>query len=310
MKNKIILNIFFIFLIVNFLTSGLQSKINNVIVVKVGNSIITSVDVRNEIITTLLLNEKKITQENINNAKSYSVKNLITKRLKRNEIEKFNIKNYNKNDLRKYTDEIANNLKTDTNGLKNIFLDYEVSYDIFIKQHETELLWNSLIFAIYKNQININIIEVETELKDFKNLKEIEYNISEIELSNLSYNKTMLNEILALIEDKGFVLAAKKFSTSPTGQNGGLLGWVTKKSMSKKYLENISTLKINGISEPIFNENSVSIIKINDIKRINKKIKPDKLKKKIVNQKKEEKLQLFSRSHLINLENNTSINFQ
>ena len=35
-----------------------------------------------------------------------------------------------------------------------------------------------------------------------------------------------------------------------------------------------------------------------------------KIKEKILNQKKEEKLNLFSRSHFSNLENNIDINFQ
>ena len=42
----------------------------------------------------------------------------------------------------------------------------------------------------------------------------------------------------------------------------------------------------------------------------NNKVEIDKLKKEILNKKKEEKLDLFSRSHFSNLENSITIKFQ
>ena len=46
-----------------------------------------------------------------------------------------------------------------------------IDYDTFVYNYETELLWNTLIFRIYSNQTNINIIEVENELEKIKNDK-------------------------------------------------------------------------------------------------------------------------------------------
>ena len=46
-----------------------------------------------------------------------------------------------------------------------------INYDTFIYNYETELLWNTLIFKIYINQTNINIIEVENELEKIKSDK-------------------------------------------------------------------------------------------------------------------------------------------
>ena len=69
MKSKIAINISFIFLITGFFFSDLKSQIKNLIVVKVGTTVITSVDVQNEILTNLLLNKVELTQENINNGK-------------------------------------------------------------------------------------------------------------------------------------------------------------------------------------------------------------------------------------------------
>ena len=45
-----------------------------------------------------------------------------------------------------------------------------------MKNYEIELLWNTLIFQLYKNQINVNILEVENEVEKIsknKNLEEL-----------------------------------------------------------------------------------------------------------------------------------------
>ena len=54
------------------------------------------------------------------------------------------------------------------NGLKEIFKKNNVSFQTFAKKHETELLWNTLIFAIYKNQTNVNIYDVNYEVEQIK----------------------------------------------------------------------------------------------------------------------------------------------
>ena len=158
--------IVFIFIFVNsFLFSSLQSKINNNIVVKVGESLVTSIDVQNEVLTNLIINKQEITQDNINNSKNFSIKNLIVKSIKRAEINKYEIKDYNNKDLKNYLKRVEKNFNTNSEGLKNIFKQNGISYETFVKNHETELLWNTLIFKIYNKQININIVEVDREIE-------------------------------------------------------------------------------------------------------------------------------------------------
>ena len=186
MKN-INLIILFFFLINNFFSSKLFSEINNDIVVKVGNLIITSIDIQNEIITTLLINKRDITQENINSTKNYAIKNLINKSMKKEEVTKYEIEAYNKDDLNAYVERIAKNLNTNSAGLKKIFNQTNINYESFIENHEIELLWNTLIFKIYSSQININIFEVENEIKKIQENKSEE--ISEETKKNILNKK-------------------------------------------------------------------------------------------------------------------------
>ena len=168
MKIKIVFLIFVFFL--SFLTIS-TAEIKNSILVKVGNEIITSLDLRNEILTNLIINKIDVNQENIDASKNLAIKNLINKKIKRIEITKYQITDYNKNDLQKYLTNISNLFETNSSGLKKLFETNNINYDIFVYNYETELLWNTLIFRIYSNQTNINIIEVENELEKIKNDK-------------------------------------------------------------------------------------------------------------------------------------------
>jgi hypothetical protein len=184
---KVNLKIFFIFILLsNLIFFNLQSQINNKIVVKVGELLVTSVDIQNEIITNLLINKQEITQENINNNKNFSIKNLINKAIKQSEVDKYQIKDYSKSDLQNYIKKISKIFNTDKNGLKIIFKKNNLNFQVFLEKHKTELLWNTLIFQMYRNQMNINIIEVDTEVERYKGNK------SEEELKKIREN--VLNE--------------------------------------------------------------------------------------------------------------------
>jgi len=169
--------ILFLLLITNFITLEVSSKITNAISIKVGNSIITTVDIQNAIITNLVIKNIEINQENINKNKNYVVKNLIKNIIKQVEIDNYQIEDYNKQDLQNYINKVAKQLNTDVQGLKIIFDNNGINYNLFVENYRTELQWNTLIFTIYKNQTNVNIVDVENEvakIKENKSNKEIE----------------------------------------------------------------------------------------------------------------------------------------
>jgi len=210
MKNKFLINLIIFVLINTFIFSGIKAQINNSIVVKVGDSIVSSIDVQNQIMTNLFLTKTEITQENINNIKNRSVKFLINKSIKRSEINKYEIKNYNKKDLANYIEQVAKRFSTTSSGLKTLFSDNKLDYETFVEQHKVELLWNTLIFKVYNNQININVIEVENDITILSNTETYQYNLSEIEISNTLFNEKKKKKIMEKIKNKGLKLVAKK----------------------------------------------------------------------------------------------------
>jgi peptidyl-prolyl cis-trans isomerase SurA len=138
-----------------------------------------------------------------------------------------------------------------------------------------------------------------------------EYKLSEIEIliNDSLENKNKIAQIQQQIKDMGFENAAMKFSISATASEGGDLGWINSKSLSEQILTIISKLKVNEISKPIITMDKLLFLKLIDKKKI--KIKEnnlDTIREKIINEKKNEYLQLFSNNHLSKIKNNKFIN--
>jgi len=290
------------------------AKINNQIVAKIGNEIITAVDVENEIKIMIILNQKEFTQNNVNQFKNVAVQSLVRKLIKKNEIVKYKITEYNSNDLDNLLLKISKSFNTNKKGLKNILEKNYINYENFVDKFRTNLLWNTLIYSIYKNQITINTVEIENELR--KRLLDeneiIKYKLSEIEIAYNQDSNKILDNIYYTIKKDGFENAAKKYSISPSSLDGGQIGWFFEKSLSKTYLNELKKLSIGNTTNPIRNLDSLIILKIENIKteKNNKNYDLEKIKKQIVDQKKKEKLELFSKSHYSNLESLTLIEFK
>ena len=86
-------------------------------------------------------------------------------------------------------------------ALKNILESNLINYEIFIDKYKTELKRNNLIYSLYKNQININTVDIENELKkSLENKIEIvEYELSEIEVL---FNQKDLNKLTDFLLSK------------------------------------------------------------------------------------------------------------
>ena len=85
---KSILYITIIFSIFFFIEKSLSAT-SNKILVKVGNKIITNYELKNKILTTLVLSKQNINQTNINKIKKQSIDSLIQKKIKQIELDKY-----------------------------------------------------------------------------------------------------------------------------------------------------------------------------------------------------------------------------
>tara|TARA_Y100000992_G_scaffold302540_1_gene277194 strand:+ start:3342 stop:4283 length:942 start_codon:yes stop_codon:yes gene_type:complete len=303
----------FCILLLLFLSSAnnVESEIKSKIIATVDNQIITSYELKNKIITNIILNNEQINQENIDKLKSVSLKNLINFRLKKKELINANLFN-DKIDANEFISRISKNYANNIEDFKDIFKLNNLSYDLYKEEIKIELAWQQLILSLYGNKIKINESEVDDELKKIINNQKnlIEYKLSELEIQ-ITKNKEIdqiIDEIQNLIEKEGFENTAIKYSISLTSMDGGNLGWVNAKSLSDKVLNIVNRLKIGDISEPILQSDTILFLKLNEKKKLDiNKINIIETKNRIINQKKNEMLNLFSSSHLSKIRNSASI---
>lgn len=305
---KLILNLIFFFLI--SLRFDPISAIENRIIVKVNNDIITSHDLKQTILTTLILANQQINQKIIDQSKPAALKALINSVLKKKEVNKYNIS------LSEI--EINNQLNNISGGdiikLKNKFKNNNLDFSLYEDKLKTELMWRKLIFNIYQEKVKINEKDIQNEISNAKKNNEIqEYKISEISISFDSENEkiNIINKIKEQIAKFGFEDTALKFSESTSAVDKGDLGWVNINGLTKKISEIILKMKVNEVSEPILISNSVLFLKLNDKKLSNMlDSETDKIKNQIINSKKNELFNLYSTSHLSKLRNNSIIQYK
>ncbi len=309
MKIKFItISIILVFL---FLNKSANAKFKNNIVVKIENEIITNFEIKNKILSTLILSNQEINQKNINSIKSKALDSLTQLKLKKIELSKYNISD-DLDQVNRYLNSISSN---DINNIKLKFEKNNVEFDLFIEEIKTEFKWQKFIYEVYSKKINIDGVSLDGEVK--KILKDkvdiTEYRISEIEVErklNQSPKDVILN-IQEKIDQLGFETTALNYSIASSSSNKGDLGWINSKSLSRNFFNVISKMNINDISSPIQKQNVVIFLKLTDKRKTKaENIDVDELKKKLISQKKNELFNLYSRSHLSKLKNKSLIEYK
>ena len=302
--------LYFFLFIFFFSFTKVNSNISNSVVVSVGNLPITYLDLIKEMELISLLNNIIVDNSNRETIKSVAVQGLITRKIKEIEIEKFKIKNYNKKDLERLIARTSKNLGTNESGLEQLLIQKNLKLENLKERFKIDLKWNTLIFQLYNNKIVLNTNELENKIRaEIEKVNEEKmFLLSEIEINRTNENeKKILDEILKSIQAEGFEKTAKKFSVSSSSEYGGNIGWINQKDLSKKIYENIKLLKTEGISKPIFFDETIVIIKKLGERKYGKNI--ENIKNRIVRQEKEKKLQMFSKSHYSKLEKIIQISF-
>ena len=304
-KKIILLYLGLFFFIFNTNSNSLENKI----LVKIENQIITSIDINNEFKYLVVLNPSI---KNINNEEmiKLSKRSIMNEKIKKIEIEK----NFNNPKIpEKFLEQILQRVYSRI-GLSSLddFKEYLVNNDINFEnvrnKLEIEALWNELILIKFSSKVKINKKELRTRIKNNnKFLKS--YLLSEIffEVSNLKELDNKFREISKTINDKGFDFAALKYSVSQTSNVGGKLDWINLNSLNKNIKEAINNLEINDFTKPINVPGGFLILKINDIKNTKVEIDIDKEIKKLENYEKNNQLNQYSKIYFNKVKNDLEI---
>tara|TARA_B100000029_G_scaffold359649_1_gene352490 strand:- start:26 stop:973 length:948 start_codon:yes stop_codon:yes gene_type:complete len=281
------------------------------IIAKINNEIITSHDLKIETkyLEALNPNLKKLTEEQKTKIAKESI---IREKIKTIEILKY----FELGQHSDYLNEIVTK-NYEKLGLKNKieFKNYLSKYDLTIddveKKFEIEVIWNSLIFKKYKEQVNIDTEKLKKKLNEEKSKlsKQEVFLLSEI-LFNAENKKALENKhkkILKSISEIGFENTANIHSISDSAKFGGSLGWIQKNQISEKIYNELSKINVGEFTGPIIIPGGVIIIKI-DKKKINEvEIDFNHELKKMIQFEKNRQLRQFSSIHFKKIKNKAEI---
>ena len=118
------------------------------ILVKVENQIITNYELKNKILSSLIISGQEINQKNVDSLKKASLDQLIKLKLKKIELKTYKFKKEEVK-INSYLNSISAN---DITGLKKKFEKNDLSFNLFLDEIDTEFKWQKLIYKLYSKK--------------------------------------------------------------------------------------------------------------------------------------------------------------
>jgi hypothetical protein len=188
-KKKLAFLFFFI-----FLYNSISNALTNNVVATVDNTLITELDIKKEIDFLKFINKSEI------DVNSIKIKKEITEMLVNRKIKKIEVDNakiqINEKETDNYLYNYLINQKIDNESLNNFYKAKKIEEDYLRNILEIDLKWIKLIRQSYDGKININLTEVNKEIKK--------------ESNNDEDNEKLKIQIIASEKDKLFT----KFATT------------------------------------------------------------------------------------------------
>ena len=293
------LKVLAIIVILIFFNVKKLNSLENKILFKIDNHIITTIDIYEEIKFLKIFNPE------VNNLSENELLEISKNSIIREKIKKIEIMNYVK-ELKVDEKFILKFIKTkySSKGLnsiesfKNYLNDNNLNFKNIFEKITIELIWNDIIFQKFSSKLNINKEKIKEEiLKNPQKKIQKEFSLSEIvfDVSKKSEFKEKHESILLDIEQTGFKNAALIHSTSDTASTGGFIGWVNEDNLNKTIIDLIKNLDKGQYTKPIRTSGGFLIIKINDIKEYEIEFDLDKKIKEVIEFKTNEQLNQFSK---------------
>ena len=295
LKTLIIASLFIIFNIQN------SNTIENKILFKIDNEIITTIDIYEEIKFLRVFNPE------INNLEDAELFEISKNSILRDRIKKIEILEFVKE--LKVQDKFLLNLIKNKYSKTNI--DTLEDFRIYLKKNNLdfnnvnekltiELIWNDLIYQKFNKKISIDREKIKKELlQNSKKERQREFLLSEIvftENDKINFKKKN-EEIISDINNIGFKKTALKHSVSDTASNGGLIGWIKEDNLNQNIKKIVKELKTGQFSKPIRTSSGFMILKINDEKEYLSKFNLADKMEEVIRFKTNDQLNQFSRMY-------------
>ena len=247
----------------------------------------------------------------------YEFKEKILLELKWNQL----VYQFYKNQISIDKEKIDKKLKTLIKEQKKI--EEYLVYEIFIEsaaikelneESEEKLKEKDVVKELTKNKVVLEeqdgiIIEVESASYDNKKNPTVAERPIEKVVEIKTDNQITIDDLLENIKEKGFENTAIQFSSSPSAQRGGKLGWVSESKFSQLLLKFIKKTKVGTITEPIPIPGGIIILKVANRRFEESGMDLEKMMQELIHTEKNIQLNNFSTNYFNQVKNNTKIKY-
>jgi len=304
-KKIIIFAVILVF--IKFNAHGIENKI----LFKIENQIITTIDLDNHIKYLSAINTE-IQKLDYEKLLEIAKNNLIREKIKKIELikvyQKIEIEEVRLNEI--ISSIFSNQEINDIKELEKYLSSLDLKFSEIKEKISIEILWNQLIYQKFSSKIKINKDDLKREILANNNKVKKNYLLSEV-LFNVD-NKSKLEEKISIIENSikknGFKNTALTYSISNTSTTGGNLGWIDENILNEVIKKEIDKIKVGEYTKPILTQNGFLIIMIDDIKEEKIEINIEEELSKLINIKANQQLNQFSTSYYNKIQKNTLIN--
>lgn len=300
-----------VLIILIYFISSKAYALENKIILKVDNDIITSLDIFEEIKTLKFFNENL---NQISNEEIYKIglESLLNHKIKKNEVL-VNFGNLNLKNEDYLETLIKNTYKKkgykNLREFKDILNDKGINFNYYEEKIKTNILWGQIVYSKYSNKIIVDEKNLLEKIKNQKNLNR-SFNLSEIvfQIENINELDTKYELIKSDIAKIGFENSILKYSLNNSSDNNGQLGWIDEKFINKNIQNQLDNIAIGAITKPIRIPSGFLILKKNDVKTIEQEIDIEEELKKLVNYERDKLLNNYSNIYFNKVKNNLNIN--
>jgi peptidyl-prolyl cis-trans isomerase SurA len=299
------------FLIIFFLLTKNTGALENKIILKVNNDIITTLDIFEEINILKFFNNN-LRQVDDDEIYEIALQSILKSKIKKNEIDKVFVdnKSINNDYLASF---IENQYKKigfkDLTEFKKDLESQNIDFENFKEKLEIDILWNQIIYSKFFKKVVINETELRKQIED-ENKILISYDLSEIIFEVTDLNKLDLNYELIKkdINEIGFENAALKYSISDTSNNGGNLGWVDENQINKDIIKELNIIDNGSITKPIRIPSGFLVLMKKNTKEIEKNKDVEAELRKQINFQKNSQLNNYSNIYFNKVRKDLKIN--
>jgi peptidyl-prolyl cis-trans isomerase SurA len=239
----------------------------------INSEVVTQTDIDQRLALLALANGGKIPPDEVDRLRQQVLRNLIdeTLEIQAAKAEKITIK---PSDIDKTLQRVATNVKQTPEQLAAFLETQNSSIKTLRRQIEGEIAWQRLQRAKIESGVSVGDDEVKAVLDKLNASKGTEeYHVGEIFLTAAGGTEqqvmTQANQILDQLKAGGsFAAYARQYGQSSVAPVGGDLGWVRPEMLPDPIATAVRQMAPGTISSPIPNSGGVSIIALQDTRKI------------------------------------------